>query len=1183
MRSAVHRGLVFSFRALGGMILYFSLSGCFSHEQIRSICDLQGAGPVSPYRGQELTTQGVVVAVRERGDGGGFFLQDEGCDGDRETSDGIYVVHTGQPVKVGEELRVTGRVEEVGGQTVLRAVVGRMDTVSVGHTLPEPVPLEPVLSREISAPLLEHWEGMLVSVQGGTVAGSGQSRDQILFIPFPDARGKQGSEADLVGPMCLVVTPELDLKPPLDGGDRLGYITAALEEIDGDYCLYPLHRLEIVRAGPALPVIPDEVERDFGGGQEPRTQDSLPSAPYQEVSLEWFRSYTPAPTPHRSPTPTPTPYPGKLLISEVYPNPQGEEPAGEWIEIYNPGTVARQLTNYKIGDAEVLMDREGMLLFPPGYYIEKGEVLVIARQGKAFFAAYGRYPDFEIENTLPEVQDMWKYGGWGGSNLALGNRGDEILFLDWEDRIVDSVAYGESDFKSFQPSVPSPAEGHSLERYPPRRDKNHASDWREREDPSPGWLDRTANTPAPTATPTVTASVTPTLTPTGPTPTPVPVSLLISEVGADPAGPEPGGEWVEIYNPRPYAIPLDGVKVGDGASAGDPEGMMAFPSGEEVKPGGVILLANRGAAFQARFGFLPDYEFYPSHPAVPELSRYSSWSTGSVRLRNEGDQVLILDAGDRVVDMVAYGDSIYPGFQPPVKRAGEGETLQRYPPGADSGGAGDWRVSGQPSPGALGSPSPTLTPTSTLSPTPAPVPVPLLVSEVLADPASPGSAGEWIEIYHPGAFPFLLDGVKVGDAARAGAREGMLIFPPGAVVQPGEVLVVAQEGAHFAANYGFLPHYEIRDTLASMPDMEKYASWSSYPLRLRDGGDEVLILDGQDRVVDVLAYGDSSYPGFQPPVKKPGEGHSLERYPPFVDHHNARDWREQEHPSPGRLAWNTPTPTSSVTPTPAPTNTTTLTPSPTFPPSSTPTLTMTATLTATSPPPPTSTHTPTPLDSPTPSPGATSTPSLTATVEPSLTSTAGDASPTPSPTETETPLSHPTATLTPTPLPTLIVLNEIHADPHPLEGDANGDGERDSREDEFLEFVNVSGASLDLGGWTVYDGVARRHTFPAGTILRDHCPLLLFGGGSPSGSFGGSVVQTAGALGLNNGGDTVTLYDDRGRVRAHTSYGSGANHDQSLTRDPDLWGRFVRHTAASAGVLYSPGVGVRGAPFGSCP
>ncbi|MBK8900332.1 MAG: lamin tail domain-containing protein [Anaerolineaceae bacterium] len=169
---------------------------------------------------------------------------------------------------------------------------------------------------------------------------------------------------------------------------------------------------------------------------------------------------------------------------------------------------------------------------------------------------------------------------------------------------------------------------------------------------------------------------------------------------------------------------------------------------------------------------------------------------------------------------------------------------------------------------------------------------------------------------------------------------------------------------------------------------------------------------------------------------------------------------------------------------------------------------------------------------------------------------------------------------------TSVVINEYLADPaDDLPGDANGDGTRDSSDDEFIEIVNVSGADLDVSGWTLSDAVQVRHTFPADSVIPAGCTAVIFGGGVPTGGFGGAVVQTAstGTLGLNNGGDTLTLENPTASTLA-VDYGSEGGSDQSLTRDPDITGAFVLHsqTAASGGTLFSPGTQLDGTPFSGC-
>ncbi|MGS2726727.1 lamin tail domain-containing protein [Psychroserpens sp. BH13MA-6] len=158
-----------------------------------------------------------------------------------------------------------------------------------------------------------------------------------------------------------------------------------------------------------------------------------------------------------------------------------------------------------------------------------------------------------------------------------------------------------------------------------------------------------------------------------------------------------------------------------------------------------------------------------------------------------------------------------------------------------------------------------------------------------------------------------------------------------------------------------------------------------------------------------------------------------------------------------------------------------------------------------------------------------------------------------------------------------LVINEVLFDPAAdLPGDANGDGTRDALEDEFIELINNSGAALDISGYTISDAADLRHTFPPATIIPANEILVVFGGGTPTGSFGGSIVQTAseGQLNLSNGGDVITINNNLGdQVLVFDSgvIAASVSDNQSVTRDPDITGGFVLHTDAIASLLFSPG------------
>ncbi len=157
-----------------------------------------------------------------------------------------------------------------------------------------------------------------------------------------------------------------------------------------------------------------------------------------------------------------------------------------------------------------------------------------------------------------------------------------------------------------------------------------------------------------------------------------------------------------------------------------------------------------------------------------------------------------------------------------------------------------------------------------------------------------------------------------------------------------------------------------------------------------------------------------------------------------------------------------------------------------------------------------------------------------------------------------------------------LVLNEILSDP---DGDANGDGSIDTSDDEFLEFVNIGDSDLDISGWVISDETSDRHTFPSNTVLKPYQSIVIFDGGTPTGEFGGSIVQTAGNLSLNNTGETISVKDASGNLLIEESY-SGITHE-SETRSPDLTGSFDDHTTTDTedASTFSPGTRADGSTF----
>jgi hypothetical protein len=172
----------------------------------------------------------------------------------------------------------------------------------------------------------------------------------------------------------------------------------------------------------------------------------------------------------------------------------------------------------------------------------------------------------------------------------------------------------------------------------------------------------------------------------------------------------------------------------------------------------------------------------------------------------------------------------------------------------------------------------------------------LVISEVYY---SANTAKEWIEIYNPTENAIELDTWKVGDAEHPSSFEAMFNFPVSSSINSHDTIVVAVNASEV-----FEADYEFYESDPSIPDMVQDPNWGSmtYPLSLRDAGDQVLILDSRYTVIDTLVWGDATYPGVVAHPGKINVSASLERYPPFYDTDNCLvDFRERFPPTPGNL------------------------------------------------------------------------------------------------------------------------------------------------------------------------------------------------------------------------------------------------------------------------------------------
>jgi hypothetical protein len=168
-----------------------------------------------------------------------------------------------------------------------------------------------------------------------------------------------------------------------------------------------------------------------------------------------------------------------------------------------------------------------------------------------------------------------------------------------------------------------------------------------------------------------------------------------------------------------------------------------------------------------------------------------------------------------------------------------------------------------------------------------------------------------------------------------------------------------------------------------------------------------------------------------------------------------------------------------------------------------------------------------------------------------------------------------------------LIINEVLYDPSnsSLDGDANGDGVYDQEGDAFIEFFNDGSSNFDISGYEVWDDTTTGsvvYTFPASTVIPPKGALVLFGGGTPVGSFGGAIVLadtgTAG-LSLNNSGEIIMIKDASGTVvLTFDSDALSGNPNESYTRNPDITGSFEQHNDNTP-LLFSPGTKIDGSSF----
>ncbi len=207
------------------------------------ICSIQGNGFSSPYQGRTVRTQGVVTMDLDQASQRGFFLQAANCDNLPSTSDGIFVF-LGERLDVvaaGDQMEVTGTVDEYFGQTELQVAPANVKLLSHGNPLPAMVELNPPFSNEPAQIYFESLEGMYVGLSQGLVVGPTDAEDQTWLV-----NANLGVERVFYGDprgtgevICSGDDGLFKVNPQAKAGDSVQNLVGVLDFRYGLYCIEP--------------------------------------------------------------------------------------------------------------------------------------------------------------------------------------------------------------------------------------------------------------------------------------------------------------------------------------------------------------------------------------------------------------------------------------------------------------------------------------------------------------------------------------------------------------------------------------------------------------------------------------------------------------------------------------------------------------------------------------------------------------------------------------------------------------------------------------------------------------------------------------------------------------------------------------------------------------------------------
>lgn len=235
---AKYRGVCYGASLLFYLLVGFTSWG-FSQNQTLSICEIQGNTSGSPYAGQPVETEGIVHLDLDMTSRKGFFLQQEACDADPQTSDGIFVYLgvQGDWVEAGDRVRVTGTVQEYYGLTEIVSSPSQVMVLGSEYALPEPVGFAPPLERSAGNDYLESLEGMRLRLDSAVVVGPTDSNDRTWVVGIETGFERLFLDETTGLALCVDDGGVAEIKPEAQVGDTIQGLRGSLDFSYGLFCL----------------------------------------------------------------------------------------------------------------------------------------------------------------------------------------------------------------------------------------------------------------------------------------------------------------------------------------------------------------------------------------------------------------------------------------------------------------------------------------------------------------------------------------------------------------------------------------------------------------------------------------------------------------------------------------------------------------------------------------------------------------------------------------------------------------------------------------------------------------------------------------------------------------------------------------------------------------------------------